>query len=96
MEKRDLNQYIRAKRQTKISAHVIVAAIVIIGIYVVLSIMNAEIPHLEYVAIGVLIGCIAANIDAGWSIVSKRELLGIIERQIQKDPDALMYLNEKR
>lgn len=97
MDQRDLDTYVRARRQEKFNAVVGACALIIAAIATVLSSAGVG-GHVMYgILLGSIGGAILVNSEFGFfsAIVTRKMLLGIIEHQISRDAGALSYLAAK-
>jgi hypothetical protein len=97
MDGSDLEKYVTAKRQLRFAAYITVVAVLIcVGAGALLYLGIAPSVS-KAVLIGSAVGLLLANSEFGLygAVVSRRTLLEIIEKQINRDPDALAYLAKK-
>jgi hypothetical protein len=94
MDQRDLDTYVRARRQEKLNAIGSTGALIIAAIAAVLSFAGVGGHVINGILIGSIGGAILANSEVGLfsSLVTRKTLLGIIEHQINRDAEALSYL----
>lgn len=96
MDKQDVLKYLRAKKQEKMRYIVTLASIVTLVLYILLRLNFVEFPYMDALAAGVFLGGVLGNSDIiKWGNITKSELLDIIERQVNSDPEALKYFSDK-
>ncbi len=94
MNERDIDIYLRAKHQQKLARLVAIAAIFLTIFYIALRIIGVDFQYMDAIFGGLVIGALSFNFGS-WSNVSNRDLLSLIERQINKDPKAIEILSRK-
>jgi glucan phosphoethanolaminetransferase (alkaline phosphatase superfamily) len=97
MDHRDLDLYLLARRQQKVSSVVTaIALLLVIGSGVLLLLGTTSIL-VKGALIGSAIGILLANSEFGLygMPVSRRVLLSLLENQINRDADALAYVSRK-
>jgi hypothetical protein len=97
MDHTDLDQYLAAKRGQKAAIYITVLGLIVAvgaGIFLALGIS----PSIsKAILIGSAVGVLLANSEFGLygTVVSRLALLSIIEKQINRDPNAIAYLAKK-
>lgn len=97
MDQKDLDLYLLAKRQQKVASVVTVCALALVVGFGALLLLGATDPLVKAALAGSVLGLFLANSEFGvfGMPVSRRELLGILENQINQDADALGYVAER-
>ena len=98
MNERDLHLILRAKRQIRRESSIRSFLIVGICFAAVLRLLNIELPFLYPLLFVILFVSLAVNSDfiANFGLVSKHDLVKLIERNINSDPETLSrYANLK-
>ena len=94
MNERDIEVYIRAKRHQKLARLFVLSAISLILFYIALRTIGVDFQYMDAVFGGLVIGALSFDVGA-WSKASKKDLLEVIEHQINQDPKAIEMLSRK-
>ena len=97
MNERDLNTYLMAKKQhSGVSRFLSLLLYFILACYILLKFSGIEFQYLDSIGLGVFISFLFLNKDfslLGSTVVTNKDLLKIIENQINRDPEALKRLS---
>ncbi|MBE0365494.1 hypothetical protein PULV_b0075 [Pseudoalteromonas ulvae UL12] len=93
IHEKDIDLYLKAKRQLKIRRNILIMCILMLIIWIALRLFGINNTTLDIVAVSIFMGGLV-NADGG-SFVPKSKLLEIIERQINSDPEAIKYVGSK-
>jgi hypothetical protein len=98
MDQRDLDTYLRARRQQRLSTTLSILALVLGVVAGALLLSGVGSPVVKGVLLGSIGGAFLAKSELPLysAVVSRQALLRIIENQIGRDPEALIYLAGKR
>jgi hypothetical protein len=97
MDHKDLDQYLAARRGQRLATWITVLGLVIaVAAGVCLTLGIAPFAA-KAILVGSAVGVVLGNSEFGLygTVVSRMTLLSIIEKQINRDPDALAYLARK-
>ena len=94
MEERDIEIYIKAKKNQKIQFITLLLVLLVEIIWLILYLTNSTTDLINLVAISCAVGLLFAN-NKSLHGSSQKDLLAALERQINRDPKALQYLAEK-
>lgn len=96
MEEQDVLTYLRAKNQSRARRIALSALIALICLYILLKFQSFTFPFMDWMAAGAFLMTLLLNSDyVGWDNVTKKQLLSIIERQVNNDPDAQRIIAAK-
>jgi len=97
MTQPEIELFLRAQRQQRLVRTITLAAICIAVVAVALLVSGVGGQYSLAGLGGALLGALLVNSDFGGAgIVSRGQLLGLIEAQISRDPDALTYIRASR
>lgn len=94
MVSKDIETFLAAKRQESIRQRIHIAVIGVVLIYVVFLFLGLNPPFAGYIVSGIIVGALSFDLS-GWSKPTTTDLLEVIERQINSDPNAIRLLAEK-
>ncbi|MDP5213461.1 hypothetical protein ORJ66_10450 [Pseudoalteromonas tunicata] len=97
IHKNDIELFLKAKRQLKIRRNILILCIVSLITWIALRFIGISHTYLDFVVLAVFLGGLV-NADGGafFAFIPKSKLLDIIERQINKDPEAIKYIAKKQ
>jgi hypothetical protein len=94
---KEIDIYLEAKQQSKANKAMTVISILALITFVALRLLDISNAYLDVVVISVFIGALVnANGSSFISHVTRSQLLKIIERQINSDPEAIKYVASKK
>ena len=95
MNLEDVRIYSKAKRQLKIGKYILSLAIIVMVISIAWMFTGVDSDWAKITAItAFIVALLSQNGFLGWGIVSQSQLIEIIERQINCDPEAIKYLSD--
>jgi hypothetical protein len=94
MDQRDIDAYLAAKRQLRVGRWVLYLCGVLMVVAGALCILGIALPFSKGILWGAVVALLLNGSDfiLGSTAVSRQRLLDIIQRQISRDPDAVMYV----
>ncbi|MGI1679206.1 MAG: hypothetical protein K6L75_10770 [Cellvibrionaceae bacterium] len=95
MEPKDIDLFIKAKRKTMIPSILTGISLVLFSCIIVLDFMGIEYSNTKTILTWAISLYLFAFGAGKWAFVSRKELINIIERQINNDAEALSYLANK-
>lgn len=97
MEEKDVLTYLKAKNQSRARRIALSALVALICLYILLKFQNFTFPFMDWMAAGAFLMTLLLNSDyVGWDNVTKKELLSIIEKQVNEDPEAQRVIAAKQ
>lgn len=94
MTNKDIDIFLAAKRRETLHRHIDVAAVGVILLFVVALFLGLHIPFSGSIIAGIVVGTLGFNLG-NWSKPTTSDLLDVIERNINQNPEAILLLAEK-
>jgi hypothetical protein len=97
MELREIDLFLKAKRQWRYARRATQVALALVMLALVLLLAGFDSGWIWGLMGGAALGGLGANSEllANWGVVTRAELLDLIEAQINRDPEALRHLRSR-
>ena len=99
MSKEIVDKFLKAKQQQRRKKLATIIGVIALLIYVVfIYVLDYQNKFIESIVIGLIFGALISNLDIRLKgdTVTKEDLLALIEKNINSDPELIKQLNEKR
>ena len=97
MENNEVDLFLKAKRQQRLVLQMTLAALALVAMCLVLVICSVGGAYAKYLILGSGCGALLFNTDflSGGAFVSRRDLLTLIQAQIDRSPEAIRHLGNR-
>ena len=97
MSQNEIELFLKARRQLKLERRLLLVCALIALIAGLLALVGVALPYSKSGFLAAVVGGILVKIDLPiWSaVVTKGQLLSLLESQISRDPEAVQYLAKR-
>lgn len=92
MEKQDIEVYLKAKKNQRYQNIALILVLIIEVVWFALYLTGSSTPQINLIALASLVGFLLIGNLGFLGGVTKTDLISVLERQIDRDPEALRYL----
>ena len=102
MNSRDIDIFLKAKKQQKYTKKINIATILVLLLYIIFLLFGIHHHYSDVIVASILIAVTFQNSDINFSgsadkvrVITRNDLLNVIENSINNDADALEYIRSK-